>query len=429
MKIEKKFLKDLKPAEYNPRQANAKQQKNLADSLKKFGVVEPIIININQDRKNIIIGGHFRVRELIKLGYKEVDCVIVDLSLEDEKELNIRLNANTGEWDISLLNEFFDNDDLLEWGLELNDDEISIDESKETMNDDDVPNVANNITQKGDLYELNNHRLLCGDATIFDNVEKLMNNELADLIHSDPPYNVNVSNSQGMIIKNDNMSKDEFRQFIRDVYSNMFLASKKGASAYIYHSESERATFTDEFINCGFKLAQILIWVKSHFTLSRQDYNWRHEPILYGWKEGAGHYFCEDYTQDTIIDKQRDEIKNMEKNQLITLIQNLMNNTNDSIIYHNKTLHNELHPTMKPVELCERLIKNSSKINNIVIDFFAGSGSTLIACEKLKRKCFLLELDEKYCDVVVKRYINFCISNNIDLSIKRNGFDCIKDFT
>lgn len=428
MKIEKRLLKDLKPAEYNPRQANAKQEKHLTESLKKFGVVEPIIVNMNDNRQNIIIGGHFRVRELKKLGYKEVDCVIVDLSLEDEKELNIRLNANTGEWDISLLNEFFDNDDLLEWGLELNDDEISVDESKETINDDDVPNVANNITQKGDLYELNNHRLLCGDATIFDNVAKLMNNELADLIHSDPPYNVNISNSQGMTIKNDNMSKDEFKKFIRDVYSNMFLASKKGAVAYIYHGESERATFTDEFINCGFKLAQILIWVKSHFTFSRQDYNWRHEPILYGWKEGASHYFCEDYTQDTIIDKQRDEIKNMEKNQLITLIQNLLNNANDSIIYNNKTLHNELHPTMKPVELCERLIKNSSKVNDIVIDFFAGSGSTLIACEKLKRKCFLLELDEKYCDVVVKRYIDFCKLNNIDLSVKRNGVDCIEDF-
>ncbi len=373
--------------------------------------------------------------KLKQMGEIEVDVYVPDrmLTPKQEEEVLVRANANTaGQWDWDLLANNFELEDINEWGLELEmnvEDEAQDIEIKNTKNDNEIPNFSTDvITKIGDLYQLGNHRLLCGDATNIKDVKKLMENDHADLIFTDPPYNVNVSNSQGMTIQNDNMTKSDFKKFIKNVYDNLFLIAKNGCVYYIFHGESERVIFTEQLVNAGFKFAQNLIWVKSHFTLSRQDYNWRHEPILYGWKEGASHYFCKDFTQDTVLDKERTDIKNLDKHQLINLLQNTLNQNQETIIYNEKTLHNDLHPTMKPLDLCLKLIQNSSKINDKVIDLFAGSGTTIIACEKIKRKCFAMELDPKYCDVIVRRYIDFCKINNINYVVKKNNINCLENF-
>jgi DNA modification methylase len=430
-KVEKRKLADLKPHPKNPRQFTEKGMKDLENSINSIGFMQPI--NINQD--GTILSGHARAMKLKQLGDTEVDVYVPDrlLTPKQEEEVLVRANANTaGQWDFDILANQFELEDINEWGLELEmnvEDEAQDIEIKNTKNDNEIPNFSTDvITKIGDLYQLGNHRLLCGDATNIKDVKKLMENDHADLIFTDPPYNVNVSNSQGMTIQNDNMAKSDFKKFIKNVYDNLFLIAKNGCVYYIFHGESERVIFTEQLVNAGFKFAQNLIWVKSHFTLSRQDYNWRHEPILYGWKEGASHYFCKDFTQDTILDKERTDIKNLDKHQLINLLQNTLNQNQETIIYNEKTLHNDLHPTMKPLDLCLKLIQNSSKINDKVVDLFAGSGTTIIACEKIKRKCFAMELDPKYCDVIVRRYIDFCKINNINYVVKKNNINCLENF-
>ncbi len=430
-KIEKRKLADLKPHPKNPRQFTEKGMKDLENSINSIGFMQPI--NINQD--GTILSGHARAMKLKEMGDTEVDVYVPDrvLTPKQEEEVLVRANANTaGQWDFDILANQFEDFELGEWGLELEiniEDEAQNIEIKNTKNDNEIPNFSTDvITKIGDLYQLGNHRLLCGDATNIKDVKKLMENNHADLIFTDPPYNVNVSNSQGMTIQNDNMAKSDFKKFIKNVYDNLFLIAKNGCVYYIFHGESERVIFTEQLVNAGFKFAQNLIWVKSHFTLSRQDYNWRHEPILYGWKEGASHYFCKDFTLDTVLDKERTDIKNLDKHQLINLLQNTLNQNQETIIYNEKTLHNDLHPTMKPLDLCLKLIQNSSKINDKVIDLFAGSGTTIIACEKIKRKCFAMELDPKFCDVIVKRYIDFCKINNINYVVKKNNINCLENF-
>jgi DNA modification methylase len=430
-KVEKRKLADLKPHPKNPRQFTEKGMKDLENSINSIGFMQPI--NINQD--GLILSGHARAMKLKQMGEIEVDVYVPDrmLTPKQEEEVLVRANANTaGQWDFDILANQFELEDINEWGLELEmnvEDEAQDMEIKNTKNDNEIPNFSTDvITKIGDLYQLGNHILLCGDATNIKDVKKLMENNHADLIFTDPPYNVNVSNSQGMTIQNDNMAKSDFKKFIKNVYDNLFLIAKNGCVYYIFHGESERVIFTEQLVNAGFKFAQNLIWVKSHFTLSRQDYNWRHEPILYGWKEGAGHYFCKDFTQDTVLDKERTDIKNLDKHQLINLLQNTLNQNQETIIYNEKTLHNDLHPTMKPLDLCLKLIQNSSKINDKVVDLFAGSGTTIIACEKIKRKCFAMELDPKFCDVIVKRYIDFCKINNINYVVKKNNINCLENF-
>ncbi len=430
-KVEKRKLADLKPHPKNPRQFTEKGMKDLENSINSIGFMQPI--NINQD--GLILSGHARAMKLKQMGEIEVDVYVPDrmLTPKQEEEVLVRANANTaGQWDFDILANQFELEDINEWGLELEmnvEDEAQDIEIKNTKNDNEIPNFSTDvITKIGDLYQLGNHRLLCGDATNIKDVKKLMENDHADLIFTDPPYNVNVSNSQGMTIQNDNMAKSDFKKFIKNVYDNLFLIAKNGCVYYIFHGESERVIFTEQLVNAGFKFAQNLIWVKSHFTLSRQDYNWRHEPILYGWKEGASHYFCKDFTLDTVLDKERTDIKNLDKHQLINLLQNILNQNQETIIYNEKTLHNDLHPTMKPLDLCLKLIQNSSKINDKVIDLFAGSGTTIIACEKIKRKCFAMELDPKYCDVIVRRYIDFCKINNINYVVKKNNINCLENF-
>lgn len=391
MEIQKKKITELKPAPYNPRKSNKKQEDNLRKSLEKFGVVEPIIFN---KRTGYIVGGHFRTRELKKLGVEEVDCVIVDLSEEDERELNIRLNANTGDWDNDLLLANFEIDELADWGLEVDFGEgVNQLETKEDDFDEEPPEEPKTVL--GDLYEIGEHRLLCGDSTIIDDYHKLMKDELFDLVVTDPPYNVNYEGrtKNKLTIMNDSMADSDFYNFLLKFYTSIYSFTKPGGAWYIWHSDSEGHNFRSAMNEAGVKVRQCLIWVKNSMVMGRQDYQWKHEPCLYGWKDGASHNWHSDRKQTTVLE-------------------------------FNKPLRNSEHPTMKPIDLISYQIKNSSKERQIVGDAFLGSGSTMVASHQLNRKCYGLELDPKYCDVIVRRMLKL----DPNLNIKRNGKYCKNEF-
>ena len=231
------------------------------------------------------------------------------------------------------------------------------------------------ITKPGDVWILGKHRLMCGDSAQKEDVMRLMNNQDADMLLTDPPYNVDYvgKTSEALKIKNDNMSDNQFYEFLKKVFENMYSVTKEGASIYVFHADTEGLNFRKAFKDAGYKLAECLIWKKDCFVIGRQDYQWQHEPILYGWKEGAAYHFINDRTQSTILEFDRPR-------------------------------QSSLHPTMKPIDLVARLLKNSSKENDKILDLFGGSGSTIIAAEQLNRNCYTMELDPKYCDVIVKRW-------------------------
>lgn len=384
MNIQKINIENLKMAEYNPRKdlkPEDEEYQKIKRSLIEFGYVAPIIVNYDMT----VIGGHQRLKVLKELGYDEIECNIVNLDKNKEKALNVALNKITGEWDNDKLEEllvelkeadidmditgfsFDEVDDILKDVLESKEDNFDIDEA---INEIDEP-----VTKQGDIWILGRHRLMCGDSTSKNNVDRLMNKQQSDFILTDPPYNVNYEGAtkDKLKIKNDNMTETEFYNFLLDTFKNMFEVAKLGSSIYVFHADTEGLNFRNAFKSVGFKLAECLIWVKNTFVMGRQDYQWRHEPILYGWKEGASHYFINDRTQSTILE-------------------------------FDKPTRNAEHPTMKPIDLLVKLIKNSSKENDLVLDLFGGSGSTLIAAEQTNRICYMMELDPKYCDVIIKRW-------------------------
>ena len=417
MKIEKKQIADLIPAPYNPRQSTAKQEKHLKESLEKFGLVEPIIFN---KQTGYIVGGHFRVRELKKLGIKEIECVIVDLNEDDEKELNIRLNANTGSWDWDTLANDWDVADLEAWGLEIPQFENEAEELEASEDDYDMPEggIETDIVI-GDLFEIGEHRLLCGDSTEVDTWEKVMNGELADMVITDPPYNVDYvgKTKDSLKIINDSMSNDEFYIFLYDFYTALGSFTKLGGAWYVWHSDVGGNVFRQAFKDSGLLLKQCLIWVKNSMVMGRQDYHWKHEPCLYGWKEGAAHYFTSDRTKTTVIEDTVNVSKLTKEEMKKMLNEILSDKTKSTILHCNKPHRNAEHPTMKPILLFAPLIDNSSKVGEIVADGFLGSGSTMVAAHQLKRKCYGMELDPKYCQVIIDRMKKL----DSTLIIKRNG--------
>lgn len=435
LNVEKRNIKDLKPAEYNPRKAltpeDAEYQK-IKRSIEKFGYIDPIIIN----KDGTIIGGHQRHTVLSDLGHTEVDVVVVDLSKEDEKALNVALNKISGEWDELKLKDLlveldlgdydisltgFDDKDLEEL-IELTEFEPEVTEDEfdsESAYSDSVSDGP--LVKQGEVWQLGNHRIMCGSSTDINDVRKLMGGDMMDLIITDPPYNVNYeekaaalneyrpNNNGAMEIQNDLMDESDFYAFLLKAFSNMEAYMREGAAVYVFHADSEGLTFRKAFDDAGIKLAQVLIWEKNNFVLGRQDYHWRHEPILYGWKEGAKHYFVNDRTQDTVILEDDVDFEAMKKAELIQYIKDMKHRYADqtSVIYEKKPMSSSLHPTMKPLELVGKLMKNSSKKGWNVGDFFGGSGSTLMAAEQLGRNAFVMELSEHYCSVIIKRWEDF----------------------
>lgn len=373
----------LRPAAYNPRKklkAGDKEYEKIKSSILEFGYVEPIIVNYDMT----VIGGHQRLTVLKDLGYTEVQCVEVHIEDENKvKALNIALNKITGAWNEQLLADLIVDLQSADFNTDFTGFEapeieqlFSKVHNKDIQEDDfDVEAELQKPTMSrlGDVWLLGRHRLVCGDSTLPETYTTLMEGKRANLVLTDPPYNVNVEETAGKI-KNDNMSDEDFYKFLFAMFVNVEQNMESDASIYVFHADSKGLTFRQAFHDAGFYLSGCCIWKKNALVLGRSPYQWQHEPCLFGWKLGGKHQWYSDRKQTTIWEYDRPK-------------------------------SSKEHPTMKPVALMAYPIQNSCMSNCIVLDPFLGSGSTLIACEETNRICYGIELDEKFADVIVHRYI------------------------
>ena len=392
-------------------------------SIKQYGFATPFFV-WKHDGKNKVLDGHGRLQTLKAMkarGEEIVDLPVVYIDLPNEeaaKNLLLRICSTYGEMTAESVAEFLD-------GLKIDLDDIKLpdglldlslmQERNDTKNDDEAPVVITDeppISKAGEIYELGDHKLICGDSTEADTIALIMGDSKADLILTDPPYNVDYigKTSEKLKIDNDNKSSTGFMQFLTKAFSSMFTGAKAGASFYIFYAQLNSDLFISALKDAGHKPHQCLIWVKNVFTLSRADYKWKHEPIMYGWKDGASHNFYGALNLSTVFDKKKD-IEKMTKEELKLELKRIEDSTPQDIIYEKKPLRNAEHPTMKPVELLSTLIKNSTKADDIVLDTFAGSGSTLIASAKTGRIARLVELDPHYCDVIRRRWTKWAKEN------------------
>lgn len=417
-------IKDIKISENNPRIATEKQIEIYKNLIEKYGFLIPVIIDSN----NYIVRDDGRFLAAKELGIEKIKAVRIE-NLTDEDLQVIRLSeiqaADEGQWDYEKLYKELEKlgDKAFITGIDMEFVKENIPEFMETVEnveEIEVPAIEEEtISLLGDLYIFNNkHRLYVGDSTKLEDVRVLMNDNKADLLVTDPPYNVAYESEDGKKIINDNMKKEDFAEFLLGFYKNAYEFLKEGASFYIFYADNEAIAFRGKLEEVGLKLSQCLIWVKNGFVLSRQDYHHRHEPCLYGWKPGAAHYFVEDRTQDTVMEESI-IFNKMKKQELIDYILKIEKELEEhsTIIRENKPLKNDIHPTMKPLKLLAKLIINSSKKDDIVMDLFGGSGSTLMVAEQINRTAYLMELDTKYADAIVRRYMSL----NKDIKLIRDG--------
>jgi len=380
-------LSKIKPNPNNPRIIKDDKFKKLVKSINDFPKMmslRPIVV----DENFIVQGGNMRLKALQEIGFKDIPDEWVkqvsDLNEDEKKQFIIKDNVGFGEWDWDDLANNWDAEQLTEWGLDIPNFEAEVLEAEE--DNFSIPDEIKTDIVLGDLFEIGEHRLLCGDSTDSDQVANLMNKESADMVFTDPPYNVNYEGSNGLKIENDNKSNDDFYKFLYDAFLNYEINLKNGGAIYIAHADLEGLNFRKAFNDVGFKLRSTIIWNKNALVMGRSDYHWKHEPILYGWKEGASHKWNGDRKQTTVWDC-------------------------------NKPSKNGEHPTMKPIELVSISINNSSYKNDLILDLFLGSGSTMVASHQLNRKCYGMELDPNYCQVIVDRMLKLDPS----LIVKRNG--------
>lgn len=400
---------DLKPYENNPRH-NEAAINVVAESIKEFGFKVPIVI----DEEFVIVTGHTRLKAAIKLGLDKVPCIMADdLTEEQIKAFRLADNktAEFASWDLDKLELELEELDSMDFDMgafgfeldkeEVKDDNFDLEEALENIGD--AP-----VTKPGDIWKLGRHRLMCGDSTKKADMDKLMEGYKAKLVITDPPYNVNYQNvTTDMKIMNDKMGNDSFRSFLRGAFSRLFESMMNGAPIYVFHADTEGYNFRGAFKEAGFKLSQNLVWVKNSLVPGYSDYQWKHEPILYGWKEGASHFWYGDRTNTTVYeDLPLLNPKKMKKQELVQFIKDLQDakEHGSTVIYHDKTGFNQQHPTMKPVKLIAKLIFNSSERGDLILDDFGGSGSTLIAADQTARTAHVMELDPVYCDVIINRY-------------------------
>lgn len=396
MEIKELPLKELKPAAYNPRKKlkkGDKEYEKIKQSLLKFGYVDPIIVNEDLT----VIGGHQRLTVLKDLDYETAKCVIVDLPKEDEKALNIALNKITGQWDEALLADLLLDLQESDFNLDLTgfeppeiDDILSNVHDKELSEDEfDVEEELKKptLSRHGDIWQLGKHRVICGDSTKAETYKQLLDDRKANLVVTDPPYNVDVEETAGKIL-NDNMSDGDFYQFLLSMFTQVENHMEDDASIYIFHADTEGLNFRKAFKDAGFYLSGCCIWKKNSLVLGRSPYQWQHEPCLYGWKKKGKHQWFSDRKQTTIWEYDRPK-------------------------------SSKDHPTMKPIQLMAYPIQNSSMRGTIVLDPFLGSGSTLIAADQTGRICYGIELDEKFVDVIVKRYIE--VTGDTEVTVQRNN--------
>lgn len=394
MQIREFGIDEIKPYEKNPRK-NEDSVKYVANSIKEFGFKVPIVI----DADNVIVAGHTRWKAAKQLGLEKVPCIKVDdLSPAQIKAFRLADNkvGEFSQWDMDLLGDELkdlgDDFDMGDFGFfDPMDDDAPTGDDDDFDVDKELENIEEPITQPGDLWLLGRHRLIVGDSCDDATIKRLCGDAQIDLYLTDPPYNVAYKGGTGMTIENDNMDSASFLAFLTDAFAAADSVMKPGCAFYIWHSSSEVMNFRQAIDNIpGWMAKQYLLWVKDRFTLGRSDYQQRHEPCWYGWKEGAAHYFIDDRKQSTVLEFEKPSV-------------------------------NKIHPTMKPVELWERQIENSSRHGENVLDSFGGSGTTIIACEKQGRTGFASELDPKYANAIILRYINLHgNSKNVRL-LKPNG--------
>lgn len=379
-------MSEIKLDPRNYRKHGEKNKQLIKDSLKDLGAGRSIVL----DNENVVVAGNGVYEQAKQLGLKvriiETDGTELvaikrtDLQTEDEKRKLLAIadnkTADTSEFDFELLSNDFEFDFLNDIGFEDSDfDFLFEDESKDAIDDDyDIPSEIETTIKGGDIIEIGNHRLICGDSTKKETFTKLLKGKIADMVNTDPPYNVdyNGKTKDALKIENDNLSNNDFYKFLLSAFTAMAGYVKQGGAWYIWHADTEGANFRNAMVESGVMLKQCLIWVKNSMVLGRQDYHWQHEPCLYGWKPGAKHNWYSDRKQTTVLE-------------------------------FNKPKRNEDHPTMKPIPLIAYQISNSSKKGQIVLDGFGGSGSTMVAAQQLERVCYMVETDPKYCQVIIDR--------------------------
>lgn len=372
-------LSELKKLHNNPRTITKADLEKLKESIQKnpdYFEARPIILS-NRTGELMIIAGNQRYEAAKALGLSEVPTVLLEgLTKEREEEIIIRDNVSNGEWDMDLLSALWDPEKLLNWGAKIDWQKL---DAKKEIKEDSVPEPPEEPkTKPGDIFQLGGHKLMCGDSTDPETMERLMDGEKADLYLTDPPYNVAYTGKtkDALTIQNDKMDNSVFRQFLNDAFFSAVSVMKKGAAFYVWHADSEGYNFRGACEESGLEVKECLVWNKNTMVLGRQDYQWKHEPCLYGWKKGAPHKWYSDRKQTTVLE-------------------------------FDKPSASRDHPTMKPVALFAYQIQNSTKPGDIVLDSFGGSGTTIMACEQLGRKGYVVELDPKYCDVIIKRWEQF----------------------
>lgn len=420
----------LKPYERNAKQHPDEQVEKIGRSIQELGFISPCLI----DQEYNVIAGHGRILAAKKIGWETVPCIFVEGLTEEERKAYILADnrlTEIGEWDMDMVQEELAaladaNFDISLTGfdpdLRFDDSMAQIDEDGWTAEEEKAAEEPK--SRIGDIYQLGNHRLMCGDSTDPDMVKALMNGTKADLMVTDPPYNLgmgvdgagtagetnthimqNKYQEDGAFLINDNLEEKEFIEFLRKAMDNAKNVLRDGGAFYIWYAPSKTDMTFCGVKQAGLEVKQILIWVKSHFTLGRQDYQWQHEPCLYGWKEGAGHYFLDSRKQSTVIEDQVPDFSSMKKAEMEKLLREIYaEEIETDILREAKPAASDLHPTMKPVKLIARQIRNSSQPGENVLDLFGGSGTTLIACEQMDRKCFMMEYDPHYADVIVDRW-------------------------
>jgi DNA modification methylase len=401
-------INSLKASSYNPRKLSKKQEEDITQSLKKFGCVDPLIVNGHKDRKNIVIGGHQRLKIMKKLKYKEVPVVYLNLTLQKEKELNLRLNKNSGQWDFELLKKFevdllldvgFGDEDLSDiWdeSLELEDDNFN--ESKE------LEKIKKTEIKKGYAFSLGKHTLICGDSTDPNIIKRLMGNNKVDMIYSDPPYNINLNYNKGIGGKKnyggnvkDNKSEKDYKEFLNKTITNALDVSKKDVHIFYYCDQGYIGLVQELYKELGIQNKRVCMWIKNGFNVTPQvAFNKSYEPVIYGTRGKP-------YLSKV---KNLSEILNKEVGAGNRAIDDIFDIFDIWLASRVSALDYE-HPTQKPITLHEKSLRRCTKVDDIVLDSFGGSGSTIIACEQMKRRCFMVEQNPIFCQLIINRFESY----------------------
>ena len=413
----------LKPYERNAKQHGRDQVERIARSIRELGFLSPCLI----DQDLNVIAGHGRILAAKTIGMETVPCVFVEGLTEEQRKAYILADnrlTEMGEWDMDLVQQELAALADADFDISLTgfDPDLRFDDSMGQIQDDGWAEEPR--SRIGDIYQLGVHRMMCGDSTDPEMVAALMNGEKADMMVTDPPYNIGLGGDEsgsaqstdemskrrkkqddGAFLLNDNLGEKEFVEFLTKAMANGKDALREGGAFYVWYATRTTEQFMEGLRRAGLEVKQILIWVKSHFTLGRQDYQWQHEPCLYGWKDGAAHYFLDSRKQSTVIEDMLPDLAHMKKAEMEALLKEIYaEETAADVMHESKPNVSELHPTMKPLKLIARQIRNSSQPGEKVLDLFGGSGTTLIACEQMDRKCFMMEFDPHYADVIVDRW-------------------------